>query len=79
MPINPKKVKVGRKYYCVDKSNCGFCEIIAIYKDGYKVKDLSNDDEDTGKGRILPKLRKAKDLMLRRPNYMVGRESPREK
>jgi len=81
MPINPKKVKVGRRYYVVDKSNCGYCEIVAILKGGYKVRDMSSYDEDDkdSLGKILPKLRKAEDLALRRPDYMVGRENPREK
>jgi hypothetical protein len=76
MPINPKKVKVGRRYYCVDKSKCDYCEIIAIHKNGYKIRQIGEDDEP---GRILPKLRKTKDIMVCRPDSMVGLENPKEK
>lgn len=73
MPINPKKVKVGRVYYLRPK---GMCRIIKIYKHGYKVKTITDDE---AKNRILPKLRKAEDLMLRRPDYMVCWENPKER
>lgn len=69
MPINPKKVKVERKYFLYPK---GYVEIIAILKQGYKVKNLETN-------RTLPKLRTAKDLMLRRPDSQVGVENPKEK
>lgn len=72
MPINPKKVKVGRKYYCCDGSSCLDCEIVAIYKNGYKIRD-------TNTSRLLPKLRQATDLMLRRPNSRVFEVNPRER
>lgn len=69
MQINPTKVKVGRKYFLLPK---GYVEIIAIFKSGYKVKNLETN-------RTLSKLRTAKDLMLRRPDSQVGVENPKER
>lgn len=68
IPIDPKKVKVGRK--CMISTAIKHTEdcdcypydvkIVAITKRGYKVMVMCSE-------RVLPKLRKVADLWVRRP------------